>query len=168
MGRIICMLDPAEVAARDASMKEAMANPALALKPPPEPRLGDSAAFQASDPHAGYLSLQGRVSHAGREGLFDDVVGRGWQLLVRGDGATPAIDKPMRAALRRIGGVVADFGPQGGTLDLDGSYAAWFDRLDTKVVLVRPDFYIFGTASSPTQLSALLAAAETLLGTVPA
>jgi hypothetical protein len=40
LGRSICMLDPAEVAARNAQMKAAMKDPALALTPPPEPRLG--------------------------------------------------------------------------------------------------------------------------------
>lgn len=160
MGRLICMLDPAEVAARDASMKEAMRNPALALKPPPEPRLGDSDAFLSADPNAGYLSVQGRVRRDGKEGLFDDVVGKGWQLLLRGGGSAQSIQE----AMRRLGGVVADFGPHGDTVDLDGSYADWFGRLGADAVLVRPDFYIFGTASA-IGLKSLLASAETLLGT---
>jgi hypothetical protein len=160
MGRLICMLDPAEVVARDERMKAAMKNPALALKPPPEPRLGDSDAFLNTDPHAGYLSIQGRVRHDGREGLFDDVVGKGWQLLLRGGGGAHSIQQ----AMRRLGGVLADFGPHGDTVDLDGGYAAWFDRLGADAVLVRPDFYIFGTAPA-TGLQPLLAAAEKLLGT---
>ncbi|MES2258919.1 MAG: bifunctional 3-(3-hydroxy-phenyl)propionate/3-hydroxycinnamic acid hydroxylase [Pseudomonadota bacterium] len=164
MGRLICMLDPAEVAARDKSMKEAMRNPALALKPPPEPRLGSSGAFHAADPNAGYLSVQGRVSHGGQEGLFDDVVGKGWQLLVRGDGVTSVLNQPVREAIRRLGGVAADFGPHGDTADLDGSYADWFDRLGVNAVLVRPDFYIFGTGSV-LEVKGLLALAEELLGT---
>lgn len=164
MGRLICMLDPAEVAARDELMKEAMQNPALALKPPPEPRLGDGGGFQATDPNAGYLSVQGHVRHRGQEGLFDDVVGKGWQLLLRGDGVTTAIDEPVQDAIRRLGGVVADFGPRGGTVDLDGTYASWFDRLGANAVLVRPDFYIFGT-SSVLELKALLATAEEWMGT---
>lgn len=164
MGRLICMLDPGQVAARDAAMKQAMTNPALALKPPPEPRLGDSDAFQAEDPHAGYLSLQGRVRHGGREGLFDDVVGKGWQLLVRGDGVTPALDRAARDAVARLGGVAADIGPHGDTADLDGTYADWFDRLGADAVLVRPDLYVFGTAQLA-QLAPLLAAAGQLLGT---
>jgi hypothetical protein len=136
------------------------------LKPPPEPRLGDSTAFQATDTNAGYLSVQGRVGYGGREGLFDDVVGKGWQLLVRGDGITPALDTSTQDAIQRLGSVVADFGPLGDTVDLDGSYASWFDRLAVDAVLVRPDFYIFGT-SSIAGIKSLLAAAENLLGTVP-
>lgn len=162
MGRLICMLDPAEVAARDVAMKEAMRNPALALKPPPEPRLGDSGAFIAADPHAGYLSVQGRVRHGGREGLFDDTVGQGWQLLLR-DAAPDGIEPQARAAIERLGGVVACFGPHGDTVDLDGAYAAWFDSLNVEAVLVRPDFYMFGTASLA-RLPLLLAQAQALLG----
>jgi 2-polyprenyl-6-methoxyphenol hydroxylase-like FAD-dependent oxidoreductase len=164
MGRLICMLDPAEVAARDASMKEAMRDPSLALKPPPEPRLGTSLAFIATDPNAGYLSVQGRVRYGGREGLFDDVVGKGWQLLLRSEGPTPLLTPWVQEAVRRLGGVVADFGPQGDTVDIDGTYGTWFERLGVRAVLVRPDFYVFGTAPMA-ELKTLLTAAEKLLGT---
>lgn len=163
MGRIICMLDPDEVAARDERMKAAIRNPALALKPPPEPRLGNGGAYLADDRHAGYLSVQGRVRRDGREGLFDDVAGTGWQLLLRGDGAR-AIDDTTRDATRRLGIVVADFGSAGDTIDLDGSYAAWFDRIGADAVLVRPDFYVFGT-SSLRDAGMLVSSAQDLLET---
>ncbi len=163
LGRVICMLDPDEVAARDRQMKAALQDPALAVKPPPEPRLGDGGAYRADDANAGYLAVQGRVRHDGREGLFDDVVGKGWQLLVRGDVAAPAIDASMRNKVRQLGGVAADFGPHGDTVDLDGSYAEWFSRLGADAVLVRPDLYVFGTGSL-TEVGPLLAAAEALLG----
>ena len=159
MGRIICMLDPAEVAARDAHMKAAIKDPALALKPPPEPRLGDAGAYLASDPNAGFLSLQGQVRHNGREGLFDDVVGRGWQLLLSGEAG---LDGPTWQAIRELGVTVADFGSDGDTVDLDGSYAAWFARLGAEAVLVRPDFYVFGT-STAADAGSLIAIAQALL-----
>ena len=85
------------------------------------------------------------------------------ELLVRGDGATTVIDDSVHESIRRLGGVAVDFGPRGGTVDLDGTYASWFDRLGAHAVLVRPDFYIFGT-SSALGLKSLLAAAEELLG----
>ncbi len=156
MGRIICMLDPEEVAARDERMKAAISNPALALKPPPEPRLGDGGAYLADDPNAGYLSVQGRVRRDRREGLFDDVVGKGWQLLLRGRGAPVP-----NAALPET--IVAAFGPGGDTVDLDGVYASWFARLGTDAVLVRPDLYVFGT-SSLANVGALLDSAAQMLG----
>lgn len=163
MGRLICMLDPAEVEARDARMKAAIKDPALALKPPPEPRLGDGGAYLARDPNAGYLSVQGRVRHAGREGLFDDVVGKGWQLLVRKPASSPGLNATAQANIRELGAIVADFGPGGDTVDLDGNYAKWFDRLGTEAVLVRPDFYVFGT-SSIAEVDSLVEAAQSMLG----
>ena len=163
MGRIICMLDPADVAERDDRMKAAIKDPSLALKPPPEPRLGDAGAYRADDVNAGFLSVQGRVRRDHREGLFDDVVGTGWQLLVRAGGP----DKETVRAVERLGGVVAVFGPGGDTVDLDDSYAIWFDRLGADAVLVRPDFYVFGTAPFA-GIEALVASAEAMLARVPA
>ena len=163
MGRLICMLDPAEVSARDERMKAARKDPALALKPPPEPRLGEGGGYRPGDDAAGYLSVQGRVRRQGRVGLFDDVVGRGWQLLIRDHGGTPLFDPPAQDLIRRLHIVVARFGSQGDVIDLEGVYSGWFDRLDAEAVLVRPDFYVFG-ASRLTDVSALLASARASLG----
>ena len=163
IGRLICMVDPAAVAARDAQMKAAMKDPALGLKPPPEPRLGYGGAYRIDDKGSGYLSVQGRVRFKGREGLFDDVVGAGWQLLVRGGAAPFVLDGEAREVLRQIGAVAADFGPAGDTKDLDGIYGAWFDRLGVDAVLVRPDLYIFGS-SSLAGVGDLVKSARTMLG----
>ena len=162
MGRIICMLNPVEVASRNEQMKAAIRNPALALKPPPEPRLGDAGAYLSSDRHAGYLSIQGRVRHDGREGLFDDVAETGWQLLLRDGGDADRFRSEAYTTARRRDIVVGDFGPHGNTMDLDGTYAAWFEHLGAEAVLVRPDFYVFGT-SSWANVGTLLAASGELL-----
>lgn len=146
MGRLICMLDPEEVAARNKRMKAALKDPTLALKPPPEPRLGAASVYQTDDLHAGHLSHQGRVRRGDQEGLFDDVAGKGWQLLLRTKGKPPAFDSFAREIIERLDVVVADFGDNGDTIDLEGTYASWFDELEREAILVRPDFYIFGTS----------------------
>ncbi len=164
LGRLICMLDPVEAATRDERMKAALANPALAVKPPPEPRLGESDAYLPNDVHAGFLSVQARVQHDGREGLFDDVIGSGWQLLLRpADDAFHGLDREMQEAVLALDAVVATFGAQGDTVDLDGTYKTWFERLEAEAVLVRPDFYVFGTAPLA-RLGPLLASAVHMLG----
>ena len=162
LGRLICMTDPAAVAARDARMKAAMADPSLALKPPPEPRLGYAGAFRHEDAGSGYLSVQGRVERGGREGLFDDVVGRGWQLLARCRERPLELDRTARESLGRLDAAFADFGPHGDTTDLDGTYAEWFDRLGVDAVLVRPDLYVFGS-SAIAGIDALVKAAEAMM-----
>jgi hypothetical protein len=163
IGRLICMTDPDEVAERDARMKAAMKDPALALKPPPEPRLGYAAAFRHDDAGSGYLAVQGRVRRGDREGLFDDVVGQGWQLLMRGTNRPVSLDRQTRDILDRLKAVVAVFGPGGDTLDLDGTYADWFDRLGVNAILVRPDFYVFGS-SAIAEVGALVEAAQKVMG----
>ena len=168
LGRLICMLDPDEVAARNQQMKAALMNPALAVKPPPEPRLGDGHGYMAGDPNAGYLSVQGRVRRAEQEGLFDDVVGKGWQLLLRSDDQPPIFNEAVKEAAERFGLVVASFGARGDTVDLDGTYANWFDRLNADAVLVRPDFYIFGTSSVACSGDLVLEARDMLALRVPA
>ena len=160
MGRVICTLDPAEVEARDARMKAALKDPALAVRPPPEPRLGAAGLYAGGDPTAGFLSIQARVRRGAREGLLDDVVGEGWQLLLRRDDVAPRFSAPARRAMARLGVVVADFGRHGELVDVEGAYAAWFERLGVEAVLVRPDFYVFGGASSAAEVNALLVAAE--------
>jgi hypothetical protein len=40
------------------------------------------------------------------------------------------------------------FGPSSDFVDVNGTYAAWFEGLNARVVLVRPDFYVFGTGAS--------------------
>ena len=165
IGRMICMLDPEEVAARDANMKAAMKDPSLGVKPPPEPRLGYAGIYQITDDHAGYLSVQGHVRRDGRDGLFDDVVGKGWQLLMRSSGKAMVLDQTSMQFIEDFAIAVADFGSSGDTEDLDGVYGAWFDRLGTSAVLVRPDFYVFGI-SSVEDINALLFAAQTAIGPI--
>jgi resorcinol 4-hydroxylase (NADPH) len=162
IGRMICMLNPAEVAARDRLMKAAMKDSSLSTKPPPEPRLGYAGVYQITDNCAGYLSVQGHVRVRGRDGLFDNVIGKGWQLLMRSNGKVQALDDASQKFIQDYGIAVADFGPNGDTEDLDGVYTAWFDRLGAGAVLVRPDFYVFGTAKVEDVNDMLLAARSAL------
>ena len=159
VGRLICTLDPEEADIRDRRMKAAMLDPRLALKPPPEPRLGESGLFDESDKNAGQLSMQAQVRHDGREGLFDDVIGSGWQLLILAREPRPFLGTRAQEVVERLSVVVADFGPDGNTVDLEGEYRSWFARLGAEAVLVRPDFYIFGTGAVAEVEALLLRAA---------
>ena len=164
IGRVICMTDPAEAAARDQAMTAAIRDPSRALKPPPEPRLGDAGLYLASDPNAGYLSVQGRLRHDDHEGLFDDVFGPGWQLILRHRLPSDSLAPEAEEVLRRLRVVVASVGDDGEASDVDGTYAAWFDRLGADAVLVRPDLYVFGTSRDDRLDTLLQAAGRALFG----
>ncbi len=103
--------------------------------------------------------MQGHVSRDGHTGLFDDVVGSGWQLLLLEDESSSIFDKKTLDTIKLFDMIVARFGAAGDTVDLDGSYGAWFNRLGANAVLIRPDFYIFGT-SSLSDVSTLIATAR--------
>ena len=97
LGKVLCQLDPEAAAERDATLRPAGPPPPLELPPltdGPAPRRGDA------DPLAGTLSVQGLVDRAGREGRFDDVVGRGFQLIVAGGDPLDGLSPQERAAAR--------------------------------------------------------------------
>ncbi|GJF35194.1 3-(3-hydroxyphenyl)propionate hydroxylase [Kitasatospora sp. NE20-6] len=142
-GRVICELDPARAAVRDAGMKRRSADPGAATQEPPHPRLGEPSLTLPSRGADGRLAPQGRVRAGDREGLFDDVVGGGWQLISRtGDPAALLGDEDL-SWFRRIGGVIADVSGGGSVRDLDGAYGRWFTEHGCEAFLARPDCYVF-------------------------
>lgn len=143
-GRVICELDVGRAAARDAEMKKRSGDPEAATREPPHPRLGEPSLTLASGGGVeGRLAPQGQVRVAGRTGLFDDVVGGGWQLISRVGDPTEVLSGEDAAWFRRIGGVIADVSGAGPVQDLDGVYERWFTEHGCEAVLARPDFYVF-------------------------
>ena len=152
LGKVICIPDPAEAAARDELMAAGAAGPPV--ETPPMPGIGDG--LLLASPGAGELGLQGTVVVDGAVGLLDDLVGLGWRLLCRRGAA--AIDPTLAAGFAGLGGAVVDLGPDGAVADVDGSYGRWFDELGADAVLQRPDGYVFGSAAVPDVLLASLLA----------
>jgi hypothetical protein len=142
-GRLICELDADRAAARDAEMRELLSDPGAATREPPHPRLGEPSLTVAGGGAEGRLAPQGRVQVGHQVGLFDDIVGGGWQLISRtGDPAELLTDADV-SWFRQIGGVTADLSSEGPVRDLDGAYQRWFTRHGCEVFLARPDFYVF-------------------------
>ena len=145
LGRVICIDDPAEAAARDRRMlaeargrEQPVAAPPLAIGP---------GCLAAGAPAAGTLFVQDVVRHQGVTGRFDDVVGRGFALVSpKGD---PAATLPPEVAgfFASIGGRSAHVAPGAPVDDVNGGYARWFGSRGAEVALVRPDFAVFGAAA---------------------
>ncbi len=157
LGKVLCQLDPQAASERDAALRR--------LEPPPPPELAPltggvihQAGGAHADPLAGKLSVQGTVCHAGRDGRFDDVVGPGFQLIVANGDPRAQLSRQHRALIDTLDMTVAslDDDVPSGVRDLDGRLTAWLSEHGTYAVLVRPDFYVFGSACSAEQLSLLL------------
>jgi 2-polyprenyl-6-methoxyphenol hydroxylase-like FAD-dependent oxidoreductase len=166
LGKVLCQLDPQTAAARDEVLRQA--------DPPPPPTLppltgGALRAAGDADPLAGTLSVQGLVARAGRQGRFDDVIGRGFQLITAGGDPLAALDAERRRLVDLLDMSVATLDPDvpNGVRDLDGRLTGWLSEHGAHAVLVRPDFYVFGSAQTDEALPALLDDLNSLLHLTP-
>lgn len=156
LGAVICMTDADQATQRDSAMIADLAA-GRTMPPRPLPRLG--AGLHRDDAGGGTLAIQALVRDAaGSEGLFDDVFGPSGTLLLSNPDLHRQIESQVRDHLSQIGFQVVAFGNEtadGTAIDLTGAYRRWFDELNATAVLVRPDFYIYGIATStysPNQL----------------
>jgi 2-polyprenyl-6-methoxyphenol hydroxylase-like FAD-dependent oxidoreductase len=156
LGRVICVADPAEAAARDQRMcaeTRERTSPVEVRLPPLGP-----GCFASDDPVAGHLFVQDVVRCGRASGRFDDVVGRGFALVSTAGDPTAALGPELAAWFRSLGGVCAHVARQGAVTDLNGGYARWFERHGVAVALMRPDFALFGAARELEGAAALVRA----------
>jgi hypothetical protein len=99
------------------------------------------------DPAAGFIGRQGRVETNGTSGLLDDLAGAGHFLLL-GNGVDPlaGLSDEARSVWRQLDGLSVTIGPDD-YRDVDGTYTEWFQQLGATVVLVRPDFQVYGASA---------------------
>ncbi len=153
LGRVQTMRDPVKARERDERLfakRRAHQGPEKLRYPGLKGGLVDG---------SGEFFPQGRVRLNGREALFDDIVGQaGASSRVNLTCSRPSRSH-MRDAWKAIGGRIAAVAvPQtaGALEDLDGTYRAWFAAHSCSVAVVRPDWYLYGTAGDGRELTALL------------
>jgi flavoprotein hydroxylase len=161
LGRIICVTDPAEAAARDARMIGGARSRSAPVEAPLPP-LGPGC---FADGAARGLSVQDVVRHRSVTGRFDDVVGRGFALVSPAGDPAAKLEPELAAWFAGIRGFGAHVAPGAQVDDLNGGYARWFAAHAAEVALVRPDFAVFGTAPRLAGAGDLLAALRRRLGT---
>lgn len=144
-GRTICELDPERAATRDAALREQSSNGTA--EEPPHPRLGEPSLSIMEHPAEGRLAPQGRIRVDGRVGLFDDLIGGGWQIISRVGAPTDMVAGDDTRWFLDLGGVFGDVSERGPIDDVDGVYARWFSEHDCDAVLARPDFYVLAAGS---------------------
>lgn len=156
LGEVICLPDPVAAAQRDQAMQADLAA-GVEQPPRPLPRLGPG--LHRDDAGGGLLSIQAEVSDGVRRGLFDDIVGPGGVLLLADQQLTGILSPQDSTLLASLGwkvvALAADPGA-GQVTDTSGAYAQWLGELGAVGVLVRPDFYLYGAATSAADLTDLL------------
>jgi flavoprotein hydroxylase len=166
LGRVICETDPQAARDRDAVMvamrKRGPAGPqpsAIA------PLTGGLLSRRAPGEPRGALVPQATVARQGKTGLFDDVVGHGFVLLTTRP-PEELLDPGDLAYLGRLGTRIAYLRPavtppgrvtHPAVADLDDVYLQYMDAAEACAVLIRPDFYVFGTAGDRAGLALLIA-----------
>ncbi|MFD1612340.1 bifunctional 3-(3-hydroxy-phenyl)propionate/3-hydroxycinnamic acid hydroxylase [Sphingomonas tabacisoli] len=139
-GRYICMLDPAQAAARDVEMRARAEGSAHSTAADLIPAI-ETGIVASDTPGAGERFIQPWVGAGSTQALLDDVTGGGWRLFAidaeAAARARQAVEAVTALAIRIVDiSEIAD----GGTL------RQWLTERCARFVLVRPDFYVFGTA----------------------
>ncbi len=152
LGKVICITDEAEAATRDEVLLGVAADPSVLPAEPPPPKLGPGT--HDGSAAAGGLFPQGRVRDAGgEERLVEDTF--------EGPFALYALDRDLRELLdEQAGAVLDDLGCAYVAIsqEHDRVYREWFAANECGAALVRPDFYVFGTAAPDREaVSALIA-----------
>ncbi len=160
MGQVVCIADPEAAARRDAAFLSGNVPPL-----PPFPGLTGgviSTDFGVSG-IAGLLGVHGQVEDDGRTARFDDLVANGFHVIAIDADPGEYIDGESAGLLTRLGastlGVTTDpskVSPGRVLRDISGRYARFFAEHGVRVIVVRPDYYVYGGVSDLAQLPALL------------
>lgn len=163
-GHLICMTDREAQQARDVQMRAMRDNPDAPPPIPPAWRLGPGI-LHPDDDTAGYPGVQGRVALDGQEGMLDDLIGPGrFQMIALAGDPAAHLSAEAQAIWRALDGASLHIAADGPVRDLDGRYAAWLDMLEAAVVVVRPDFQVYGTAPTIDGADALVRALGRQIG----
>jgi 3-(3-hydroxy-phenyl)propionate hydroxylase len=163
-GQTICERDPHKAAERDERLLQQMrATPNGMVRQSLIPHL--NAGLIDSSPAAGELFPQPLVSNRdGEQGLLDSFTGQSLRLVFTADFDADSVLQQLPQALKdlplQIVRLVDTAPVAGDPLDhyqeKEGLLSRWMAERECKVLLVRPDHYVFGTAISDDQALALM------------
>lgn len=163
LGNVICVTDPVEARKRD----EAFFTGGVP-EFPEFPFLTEGILYQSADgknnKYTGKLSFQGQVEYRGKSGLFDDVVGSGWTIISPVNDPKKVLNEEQIAFLEDIGVKFIEISELSEdnesfsekAVDIHGKYKQYFKETGLEVVVVRPDFYLFGGTESLADLPLLV------------
>jgi 3-(3-hydroxy-phenyl)propionate hydroxylase/flavoprotein hydroxylase len=156
MGKVVCVSDPVKAAERDAAYLSGNVAPL-----PPFPGLTDGLLHEDGQLR-GILGVHGSIEIGGKVSRYDDVIGRGFHLLVLGDEDPFAVLAPQQLAFIRDYDLSivrlaekAD-SAKGIYRDVSGKYLNFMAEAGLKVLVVRPDYYCYGGVAEVSALPELL------------
>ncbi len=157
LGQIICIADPEKAAERDRAFLGGTAPP-----PPHFPSLVQGLLHEpSSDPLAGKLSPHGTVTSGGRTGRYDDLIEPGFTIVSRAGDARAALGAGQKTFLEAIGATFVSVTDQqtsdaSSLIDVDGKFIPFLTSHGVEAIIVRPDFYIFGSAPTLADLGGVV------------
>lgn len=150
MGKVVCVPDPQAARGRDAAFFSGQVPP-----PPPFPGVsaGVIATSTSGQPEgcAGQLLPHDELEKDGVTARLDALTGRAFVLLVKSGSLLPETS----ALAKKLGVAVIAVGPDG-YRDRNGRLSACLLANSAVAILARPDFFAFGSASSPEGVVVLL------------
>ncbi|MRW94662.1 bifunctional 3-(3-hydroxy-phenyl)propionate/3-hydroxycinnamic acid hydroxylase [Duganella sp. FT80W] len=161
LGKVICIPDAAAAARRDQSFFDGSVTP-----PPAFPSLTQGMLHKDEQGRplgaAGLLSPHGTIQRDGRSGRYDDLTGLGFTLVLRSaavlDAMTPASCVQLAQMGVRTVYLAEDASAPGAFIDIDAKFGPYMDQHELAAMLVRPDFYLYGSAASAQQIAPLVTA----------
>ncbi|KFX88537.1 hypothetical protein O988_08988 [Pseudogymnoascus sp. VKM F-3808] len=157
---LIAVSDPEEAEKRDAMFRGGLQlpRPNLERVGTPGMHLGEVDTAYPPSCEPGTLFIQDKIEKDGKIGFFDKVVGDGWVLIANETiDLAAAMTIPTREAFSKLlGGHLVNFSVEGGYGDVSGRYKEWFSDSNVVAVLVRPDYYIYGTADTQRDIEAVV------------
>lgn len=156
MGKVVCVSDPVKAAERDAAYLSGNVPPL-----PPFPGLTDGL-LQKDGQLRGILGVHGSIEIGGKVSRYDDVIGRSFHLLVRGD------ENPLTVLDPEQSRFISDYdvkvvrlaatadSSKGIYRDVSGKYLQFMVEAGLKALIVRPDYYCYGGVAELSALPKLL------------
>ena len=160
LGSIICARDEASANARDEAMISGMAAPMPAF-----PHISSGKLMHSDDPAVGAvigrLAPHATIAKGGSTGRFDALIGTGFVLVARDRVVRNYVSAHHADLIQRLRIKIAHIASYGDRSpdafeDVSGKYVTYLREHRLSVILVRPDFYIFGAARDEAGIEDLL------------
>ena len=170
IGKVICERDPEAARERDARiLAEGGGQPRTITRQEIVPPLQKGLLASQDSKAMGTLFPQPWVRTEAGRNLLDAVVGAGWRLIIDGRHSPAYLPDLHGRKLKTSACMSSKLALQAmlppaqyrnahdAVIELDGVLARWFDAHGCHAAIVRPDHYVFGTASDEESLSELMA-----------